>query len=157
VLWILNVGNICVVNVVKTDVFLLLEQERQCTFYVTLRHVRVNYALKSNRYYEYVCVCKRVCAHAFACLGVWARCWGCVCVVLVIQHPKFMNHIVTSFVVHPSPPHFSTLSHKRHDLKKKKKLIIKRVFRFLLQLCLKIFHSKKNILRYCHKCENLFM
>ena len=30
-----------------------------------------------------------------------------------------MRHIVTSFVAPRSPPHFSTLSHKRYDFRKK--------------------------------------
>ena len=31
-----------------------------------------------------------------------------------------MRHVVTSFVAPLAPPYFSTLSHKRHDFRKKK-------------------------------------
>ena len=40
-------------------------------------------------------------------------------VALLIQHATRMCHIVTSFVAPLAPPYFSTLSHKRHDFRKK--------------------------------------
>jgi hypothetical protein len=40
-------------------------------------------------------------------------------VALLIQHAKRMRHIVPSFVASLAPPHFSTLSHKRHDYREK--------------------------------------
>jgi hypothetical protein len=43
----------------------------------------------------------------------------CVCVALVVQHAKRMRHIVLSSVASLAPPYFSTLSHKRQDLRKK--------------------------------------
>jgi hypothetical protein len=39
-------------------------------------------------------------------------------VVLLIQHATCMNHTVMSFVARLTPPHFSTLSHKRHNFRK---------------------------------------
>ena len=42
-----------------------------------------------------------------------------MCVVLLIQHSTFMRHTVMSFVASRAPPHFSTLSHKRHDFRGK--------------------------------------
>ena len=44
----------------------------------------------------------------------------CVIVVLGIQHAKRMCHIILSSVACPSVPYFSTLSHKRHNFRKKK-------------------------------------
>jgi hypothetical protein len=38
---------------------------------------------------------------------------------MFIQQATRMRHIVTSFVAHLAPSHFSTLSHKRRDYRKK--------------------------------------
>ena len=46
----------------------------------------------------------------------WAR--ACARISLLIQHSTCMRHIVLSFVASLAPPHFSTLSHKRHDFRK---------------------------------------
>jgi hypothetical protein len=58
-------------------------------------------AVESNKYYIFVCVRARV--HE----------------ALRIQHAIRMRHIVTSFVTPLAPQYFSTLSHKRHDFRKK--------------------------------------
>jgi hypothetical protein len=42
-----------------------------------------------------------------------------VLVAMLIQHATRMRHIVTSFVAVLAPPYFSTLSHKRQDLREK--------------------------------------
>ena len=42
----------------------------------------------------------------------------CVYVALVIQYTKRMRHIILSFVACLAVPHFSALSHKRHDFRK---------------------------------------
>jgi hypothetical protein len=42
----------------------------------------------------------------------------CVSAALVIQHVKRMRHIVLSPLASLDLPYFSTLSHKRRDLKK---------------------------------------
>ena len=70
----------------------------------------------------FVCVCVCVClvrAHACVCPGAWACACCCLHVALLIQHATRMVHIVTSVVASLAPSYFSTLYHKRHDLKKK--------------------------------------
>jgi hypothetical protein len=51
------------------------------------------------------------------------------------------------------PPYFSMLSHKRHNVRKKKLLNLKFSVQHLFQ---KIFYSKKKSARHCHKCEHVF-
>ena len=51
-----------------------------------------------------------------------------VCVALVIPSVKRMRRFMLSSVAYLAPPYFSTLSHKRHDFRKKKRDNIKCVF-----------------------------
>jgi hypothetical protein len=83
----------------------------------------------------YLCVC--VCAFVLV-PGRVDMCMR-VRVALLIQHAKRMRQIVTWFVAHFIPPNFSTLSHKRHDLKKKKSYWTQNVFWFSLQPLSKTF------------------
>ena len=86
---------------------------------VTLRSVTESLLLwKSDKYYLLVCVCARVRACVYS--GAWACACAYVHVALLTPHAKCMRHIVTSFVFPHSPPHFSTLFHKRCDFRKKK-------------------------------------
>ena len=53
--------------------------------------------------------------------------------------------------------HFSTLSHKRHDFRRN---VIEHkmcILIFYTTFIWNISHSKKNSVRYCHKCENVFI
>jgi hypothetical protein len=56
-----------------------------------------------------------------------------------------------------APPHFSTLSHERHDFRKKISEHKICVVIFFTNFVLNISHYNKNSARYCHKCENVFM
>jgi hypothetical protein len=60
----------------------------------------------------HICVC------VWARVRAYARVRACVHVALLVQHSTRMRHILTSFVAPLAPPHFSTLSHKRHDFRK---------------------------------------
>ena len=82
-------------------------------------------------------VCGRTRAWVRACVFARASMGVCVCpgawahVHLLIQHARRIRHIV-SYVASMAPPYFPTLSHKRHDFRKKL-LKIKCVFSFSLQ------------------------
>jgi len=66
----------------------------------------------------------------------------CACAILLLTP-----------VACPALHYFSTLSHKRHDFRKKKKLLsIKCVLIFYTYFVWKISHSKKNLARYAQKC-----
>ena len=56
-----------------------------------------------------------------------------------------------------APLHFSTLSHKRHDFRKKVTEYKMYIFIFITTFIWNISHYKKNSARYYHKCENVFM
>jgi hypothetical protein len=74
----------------------------------------------------YVCVCVCVFVCLFVCLFMWvgARARACACahVALIIQHATRRHTVICSLSL--SPLKFSTLSHTRHDIRKKKKNFI---------------------------------
>jgi hypothetical protein len=51
-----------------------------------------------------------------------------VSVAVVTHHAKRMRRIILSYVACPAVPYFHTLSHKRHDFRKKTLWNIKCVF-----------------------------
>jgi hypothetical protein len=59
-------------------------------------------------------------------------------VALVIQHTKRMRRVILSSVASPYQQHFSTLSHKQHDFRKKV-IEYEMRFDFLCKLCQKHF------------------
>jgi hypothetical protein len=72
------------------------------------------------------------------------------------EEVKCMRRIMLSFVARLAVPCFSTLSHKRHDFRKK---VIERkmcVLTFCTNFVWNVSHSKKNSAR-CHKCKYVFM
>ena len=73
-------------------------------------------------------------------------------VALVIQHAMRMRHIISSSVACPSVQYFSTLPHKRHNLRDKVTEHKMCVLVFVYNFCRNIPHSKKNSARYYHKC-----
>jgi hypothetical protein len=103
---------------------------------------------KSKKYYIFLCACARL----FACarergLGICA----CVLVLLHIRHASRMRHTVTPFV---APPHFLTLTRRFSKNVTEHKMC---VFIFSESFVWNTSRSKKNLARYCHKCENVCM
>ena len=116
---------------------LRFEQDRQCTYNVTLRcFCESLFPWKSNKYYIFVCVCVRACVH----------------VALLIQHATRMRHVMASSVTPQVPPYFSTLSHKRRDFLKKGTEYKICSLIFSTTFITNISHSKNNLARYGHKC-----
>jgi hypothetical protein len=92
---------------------------------VTLWCVRVTIVLWISNTYIYIYV------YIYMCVCV------CVC-VLLIQHATGVRRIVLPSVVCPSVPHFSTMSHKRYDLRESV-IQHKMCFDFLCNFRLKCF------------------
>jgi hypothetical protein len=89
-----------------------VKQDRQCTYNVIFRRVRATIVAVGKQWVEHnlsVCVCS-------------------------LSYPACKD--ILSSVTCPAPQYFSTLSHKRHDFRKKKRELLntKCVFWFSLQL-----------------------
>jgi hypothetical protein len=111
-------------HVVRQTTCLVMRGNKRCyirTMYnVILRRVR-EFLLpsKSNKCYLLVDECVRACVRECGYPGAWACACAYVHVALLIQHPKGMRHVVTSFVASRFASDFSTFSHKRRDFRKK--------------------------------------
>jgi len=70
----------------------------------------------------------------------------CVFVDLCIQHVMRIRHIILSSVASPAPQYFSTLFHRRHDFRKKKKVTGHKMCALIssTSFAQNISHSKKN-------------
>ena len=78
-------------------------------------------------------------------------------VALLIQHETHMRLIVSSFVAFLAPLHFSTLCYKRHNFRENVTEHKVPVKIFSTTFYWNIFYSKKNLAKYCHKCEKFFL
>jgi hypothetical protein len=75
---------------------------------------------------------------------VWVRAWA-----------YMPTGAPASSVAYVAPPHFSTLSHKRHDFRQKQNVLnIKFVF---ISSPWKFYHSEKNSARHYRKVTQVFM
>jgi hypothetical protein len=74
--------------------YLYSKQDRQCTYNVRLRRVRVTIVAVVKQYVTYS---------------------ECVSAALAIQHGKHMHHVTLSSVACLALLYFSILSHTRHD------------------------------------------
>ena len=81
----------------------------------------------------------------------------CVSATLVIQHAKHMHYIMLSSVACLPLPHFSILCHKCSDFREKVMEYTKCIWTFSTIFIWNFCHSKKNWVRYYHKCTLVFM
>jgi hypothetical protein len=83
----------------------------------------------------------------------------CLSTALVIQHKKFVCHVILSSVASPAPHYFYSLSHKHHELGGEKLKFIEH------KMCVLIssknfvwnFSYSKNSAKYYHKYTLVFM
>jgi hypothetical protein len=130
----------------------MLKKKSHCTYIATFGCVSTSLLQwKSNKHYIF---CVRACMSVPWCVGM---CMRCARVALLIQHARRTGHTVSSLLAPLAPTHFLTLSHKRHDFRKN--VIEDKTFIliFSTNFVFDIPHSKKNLTRYCYKCENVFI
>jgi hypothetical protein len=80
--------------------------------------------------------------------------WVCPCSLTYLE---YMLHTMLPCVACLAEPYFSTLSHERHDFRKKGFWTQNVCFHFLATFVWSISHSKKNWTRYYHKWALVFM
>jgi hypothetical protein len=81
----------------------------------------------------------------------------CVSVAGAIQPVKHMRRIALSSVASLVLPHFSTVSHKRHDFREKVTEHNVPVLTFSTNIVCDICCYKTHSARYCHNCVSVFM
>jgi hypothetical protein len=103
---------------------------RQCTYNVTMRRdLETIVAVKKQQVLHILSVCMCVCG--WVCVGGCADALACACARVVLPSAQRACAILSS-VASLAPPNLSTLSHKRHDFRKRKVTKHKiRVFYFL--------------------------
>jgi hypothetical protein len=143
-----------------------IQQDRQCTYNVTLRRVHETIYVVEKRCLTHfsVCVCVFECVHVRSCARTDVDVgWGCADAGVCLRACSLNNPACNSPPYHLSsaaslaPPCFSTLSHKRNGLRNAVAEHKMRVLVFSTILVSNISHYKKNSARYCHKCRNVFM
>jgi hypothetical protein len=82
-------------------------------------------------------------------MGASMQACACACdrVALLIQHANRMRPIILSVVAPLAPPHFSTLSHKRHDFRKRNVIEHKMCVPIFSEILTKIFLILRRIQR----------
>ena len=81
----------------------------------------------------------------------------CVCVALVVQHARRMRRIILTSIACLAVPCFLTLSHKRHDFRKKVTEYKMCVLIFYTTTLRNLSRFKKNSAGYYNKCTYVFM
>jgi hypothetical protein len=95
---------------------------------------------------------RRVCATFVAVENIGVKYSELVFVALGIQHAKRMRRVVLLSLTSPDLQHFSTISYKRHDFRKKSTEHKMCVFYFIINFVWNISHSKEKLARYNNKC-----
>ena len=118
------------------NILYYINQERQ---HNTGERSRIS-CCEKQQYYTRVCLCV------------------CVCIlVLDIQHIKCLHRVMLQSVACLPPTYISTLSHIRHDIRAVYETTQNARIDFLYNFYLKHFSSKKNRVRYDHKCILVFI
>ena len=87
---------------------------------------------------------RRVCATFVAVENIGIKYSELVFVALGIQHAKRMRRVILLSLTSPNLQHFSTLSYKRHDFRKKATEHKMCAFDFVINFVWNISHSKRN-------------
>ena len=139
----MNKGNKMLLTIWSFKFPLITDKTGNATYNVTMRLVHETIVVVEK---QSVCTCVYV--------GVGARARVCACTRVVLRTQR---SAILSCAASMVPPCFSTLSHKRHDFRKKSHGTLKMCsLIFSTTFIWNIPHSKMNSGRCCHKCRNVF-